>query len=292
MEEEIITKIQDDITSSFVDVFGKNSSIYKINMPTEAFAKQLLARIGVLKFLGKHPNLEIRAVLLDNPSADITKLVLAKLLLTHPLGLIDENVEDYIVEIEKQYGIFPSCAKTIQYHLKYYENDLNFIFQKLHIDIDKQKIYPPNFLLDENIIAVAIDIRTPLVQIKKRIEKLIQEKRKIGTKKDALSKENIDKLQYKYRDSQNKWEYGDNILHYIDYRLLTSLGLKYKQINIADDMFEDCKDMNNDSRVAKVKTTVSEKFKKIIDKKYAYRLLDFLENQKKYKSVTKKNKGR
>ena len=243
-------------------------------MPTETFAKQLLARIGILKFLGKYPNAEIRAVLLDNPSADITKLVLAKLLLTHPLGLTDENVEDYILEIEKQYGIFPSCAKTIQYHLKYYENDLDFIFQKLHIDINEQKIYPPSLILNDNIIAVAIDIRTPLIQIKKRIESLIQEARNIKTKEEALSRENIDKLQYRYGKDME----GYNILYYIDYKLLTSLGFVYCQNRVAIDMFDFIKSI--DSRISKVKTTIEANFEEIMDEKFAYRLLDFLEQEK------------
>ena len=274
MEKAIIEKIQNDITSSFADVFGQNSSIYKINMSTEAFAKQLLARIGIQKFLGKHPDIKIHAVLLDNQNADITKLVLAKLLLTHPLGLTDENVEDYILEIEKQYNVFPSCAKTILYHLKYYENDLNFIFQKLHIDIDEQKIYPPNLLLDKNVIAVAMDIRTPLIQIKKKIERLIQDERKIGTKEDALSQENLDKLQYKYGDNVE----GYNILYYIDYKLFKSLGFVYYQNRVAIDMFDFIK--NVDSRIGKVKTTIETKFKEIMEEKFAYRLLDFLEQEK------------
>ncbi|MBQ9271049.1 MAG: hypothetical protein IJ218_02135 [Alphaproteobacteria bacterium] len=313
VEKEIkqrIAEIYKDMEIPFRNTFPKNKDLYKKKLPTKMFAKQLLARIAILKFFGKNPKIE--SYLYDSDENEdeikgknkkmikthftqlgfaklvISRLVIAKLLLTHPLNIIGRDTKKYISEIKEQYNIRFDCESVILHYLHYYNRNFRYIFQELKIDTETQQISTPNLLLDENIVAIVIDIRTPLAYLKKRIEEIVSKKRDIGTKEDALSKGNIDRLQYKY----NKKEYGDNILHYIDYKLLTSLGFRYKQENIAADMFENCKEMTDSSRVAKVKTTVNDKFKEIMNEKYAYKLLDFLENQKKNKSVTKKNKGR
>ena len=61
VEKEIkqrIAEIYKDMEIPFRNTFPKNKYLYQEKLPTEIFAKQLLARIAILKFLGKNPKIE------------------------------------------------------------------------------------------------------------------------------------------------------------------------------------------------------------------------------------------